>query len=81
MQPMQLPTQQVVQPVVQQFPTAPAMAVPQKPIDDGSVDMLVLIRKFLDAKKRDLTENTMRSYKSFCNGLQGRSVLNLSCRK
>ena len=70
MQPMQLPTQQVVQPAVQQSPTAPAMAVPQKPIDDGSVDMLVLIRKFLDAKKRDLTENTMRSYESFCNGLK-----------
>lgn len=43
------------------------MAVPQKPIDDGSVDMLVMIRKFLDAKKRDLTENTMRSYESFYN--------------
>lgn len=29
-----------------------------------------MIRKFLDAKKRDLTENTMRSYESFCNGLK-----------
>lgn len=70
MQPIQLPTQQVVQPVVQQFPTAPAMVAPQKPIDDGSVDMLVLIDKFLKAKSRDLTENTMRSYESFCNGLK-----------
>ncbi len=48
----------------------PAMAAQQKPVDEGSVDMLVMIRKFLDAKKRDLTENTMRSYESFCNGLK-----------
>lgn len=48
----------------------PAVAAQQKPVDEGSVDMLVMIRKFLDAKKRDLTENTMRSYESFCNGLK-----------
>ena len=68
MQPIQLPTQQAMQsyaPV-----PAPAVAAQQKPVDDGSVDMLVMIRKFLDAKKRDLTENTMRSYESFCNGLK-----------
>lgn len=68
MQPMQLPAQQAMQsyaPV-----PAPAVTAQQKPVDDGSVDMLVMIRKFLDAKKRDLTENTMRSYESFCNGLK-----------
>ena len=57
MQPIQLPTQQAMQsyaPV-----PAPAVAAQQKPVDDGSVDMLVMIRKFLDAKKRDLTENTI----------------------
>lgn len=62
-QPIQLPTQQAMQSY------APVTAQ-QKPVDDGSVDMLVMIRKFLDAKKRDLTENTMRSYESFCNGLK-----------
>ena len=66
MQTIQLPSQQVLQ----QYGTAPAMVAPQKPQDDGSVDMLVLIDKFLKAKSRDLTENTMRSYQSFCNGLK-----------
>ncbi|MBE6324600.1 MAG: hypothetical protein E7074_06440 [Bacteroidales bacterium] len=66
MQPIQLPSQQVLQ----QYAAAPAMVAPQQPVDDGSVDMLVLIDKFLKAKKRDLTENTMRSYESFCNGLK-----------
>lgn len=68
MQPIQLPVQQAMQsyaPV-----PAPSVTAQQKPVDDGSVDMLVMIRKFLDAKKRDLTENTMRSYESFCNGLK-----------
>lgn len=66
MQTIQLPSQQVLQ----QYGAAPAMVAPQKPQDDGSVDMLVLIDKFLKAKSRDLTENTMRSYQSFCNGLK-----------
>lgn len=68
MQPIQLSAQQAMQsyaPV-----PAPAVTAQQKSVDDGSVDMLVMIRKFLDAKKRDLTENTMRSYESFCNGLK-----------
>jgi len=68
MQPIQLPTQQAMQSYAPA--PAPAVAAQQKPVDDGSVDMLVMIRKFLDAKKRDLTENTMRSYESFCNGLK-----------
>lgn len=68
MQPIQLPTQQAMQSYAPE--PAPAVAAQQKPVDDGSVDMLVMIRKFLDAKKRDLTENTMRSYESFCNGLK-----------
>ena len=68
MQPIQLPTQQAMQSYAPE--PAPAVAAQQKPVDDGSVDMLVMIRKFLDVKKRDLTENTMRSYESFCNGLK-----------
>lgn len=68
MQPIQLPAQQVMQSYASA--PAPTMVAPQQPTDDGSVDMLVLIDKFLKAKKRDLTENTMRSYESFCNGLK-----------
>ena len=32
--------------------------------------MTEMIEKFLADKKRELTENTMRSYQSFCNGLK-----------
>ena len=41
-----------------------------KPTDDGSILMTEMIEKFLADKKRELTENTMRSYQSFCNGLK-----------
>lgn len=41
-----------------------------QPKDDGSILMTEMIERFIGVKKRDLTENTMRSYKSFCNGLK-----------
>lgn len=41
-----------------------------QPTDDGSILMTEMIERFIGVKKRDLTENTMRSYKSFCNGLK-----------
>ena len=38
-----------------------------QPTDDGSILMTEMIEKFLADKKRELTANTMRSYKSFGN--------------
>ena len=38
-----------------------------KPADDGSILITEMIEKFLADKKRELTANTMRSYKSFGN--------------
>lgn len=45
-------------------------SMPVQPTDDGSILMTEMIERFIGVKKRDLTENTMRSYKSFCNGLK-----------
>ena len=45
-------------------------SMPVQPMDDGSILMTEMIERFIGVKKRDLTENTMRSYKSFCNGLK-----------
>ena len=45
-------------------------SMPVQPTDDGSILMTEMIDRFIGVKKRDLTENTMRSYKSFCNGLK-----------
>ena len=45
-------------------------SMPVPPTDDGSILMTEMIDRFIGVKKRDLTENTMRSYKSFCNGLK-----------
>ena len=42
----------------------------QQPKDDGSILVTDMIEKFIKDKQRELTENTMRSYQSFCNGLK-----------
>ncbi len=65
-QAVQMPSVQVQQPYV----SAPGAQIQPMPVDDGSVDMVAMLDKFIKDKKRDLTENTMRSYQSFCNGLK-----------
>ena len=70
-----MPTMQVAQPAMAMpNPQIPTIKMPSQILaeqqDDGSVTIEEMIEKFLKAKKRDLTENTMRSYESFCNGLK-----------
>ena len=52
--------------VPQPMPT-PAEPAPK---EDNSVPMTELLDKFIKAKSRELTESTIRSYGSFCNGLR-----------
>lgn len=71
-----MPIQHVGMPPVQTMPQAVPMQTLQMPSlpnvqeDEISVPITEMIEKFLAAKKRELTENTMRSYQSFCNGLK-----------
>lgn len=79
-QPLQMPSSQVMQQVqqplqapsvsLQPTPAAPAPTPAPQVVDDGSIPVLEMIEKFIKAKSRELTENTMRSYQSFCNGLR-----------
>lgn len=38
--------------------------------EDNSISMSLMLQRYITAKKHDLTENTMRSYQSFCNNLK-----------
>ena len=38
--------------------------------EDNSISMSLMLKRYIAAKKHDLTENTMRSYQSFCNNLK-----------
>lgn len=71
MQPVQ-PTQTPFSQIAPAQQTQPVQHQPTKPepVDYGSIPVMELIDKFLKSKSRDLTENTMRSYQSFCNGLR-----------
>lgn len=74
------PTQQLCMLPSYQVQPTPPPAFMQSPankhepkkqeVDDGSIPMLLMLDKFIQSKSRDLTENTLRSYKSFCNGLR-----------
>ncbi len=59
------PASKVVQPIV-----LPQVPTPPVKVDDGFIPVVEMIVKFIKAKTRELTENTMRSYGSFCNGLR-----------
>lgn len=54
----------VTQPV--QMSSAPAPA----PMDDGSIYLTAMTDKFIKVKERELSENTMRSYRSFCSNFK-----------
>ena len=68
-----MPTVQVAQPAMPNL-QMPQFKMPSQilaeELDDGSVSIEEMIDKFIAAKKRELTANTMRSYESFCNGLR-----------
>lgn len=67
--PMQAAQPQAV-PVTTTIPLPSSFTQPSvqaQPTDDGSILMTEMIEKFLADKKRELTANTMRSYKSFGN--------------
>ena len=42
----------------------------QETEEDNSIPMPLMLQRYIAAKKHDLTENTMRSYQSFCNNLK-----------
>ncbi len=69
-QPVQAPQPIQTPALAASAPAAPAPVSPEPTPkeDDGAILITDMIERFLKAKSRELTENTMRSYSSFCNG-------------
>lgn len=67
---VQQPVFQVTQPAVamQNVPASSVSPEATPKVDDGTIEIQDMIQRFLKAKSRELTANTMRSYTSFCNG-------------